>query len=159
MYDLQGEVAGHVPVAPQQDVPKIPRFLLHAPAHCCPVCLPHQKHHLTGFSRTRQAFQIICQAFAWPTTDATRKSRTHQPAVAPNHGEGPEAWHSGSPVRWWGTAGATAQVSSNAGAQPAPGRGEAWASGAGKARYLSQHHPLSHASCILGLCCRGTLTL
>lgn len=47
----------------------------------------------------------------------------------------------------WGTAGATAPLSSNIAAQLASGRGEAWVDGAGKARYLSRHRPSSHTSC------------
>lgn len=49
-------------------------------------------------------------------------------------------------VRWPGVAVATAPVSSNVAVQTACGRA-AWASRAGKARHLSQHHPSTHASC------------
>lgn len=41
MHDLQGEVAVHVPVAPQLGVPKLLSFSLHTLAHCLP-------HHLPG---------------------------------------------------------------------------------------------------------------
>lgn len=114
MHDLQGEVAGHVPIVPQLDVPELLPVLLHTLAHCLP-------HHLPG---------------AWQGTPRPADAHTSWlensmsgQAMERDQGHSHRAHQRGG----GGTAGITAPVSNNITAQMSSVKEETWAGRAGKA--------------------------